>query len=381
MNRVFRLSEVINKKIKEIGNVHRLSRLIEEANANAEVKGKIAPRTLRKLAFAPEGVGLTLSNLIALDNYLAPIGEGLHDKPIFERRGILEYLVEKPQVTFLVGAKPRIRERRIDLSWWDTRSAAELVGQIRRVNPAVHYDIVEVLLRTPVRPARLTADPWHRWLEAEDCSVVAIGSPRANLASEIMLAQMFGVRPFVKPSLTFLDPKRGPFAFVWPRPLMQGWRSAFALGAEDLPPKSRHLATQVRRNRSGAFVIGTRILPIPRGHRNYTTYGVIVAQRRPNGRVWAVILGESGPATYAMATKVREINAELPVSSQTAPKVLWAPIEAQIRTTASSIGDHRQVKSASFLEPPELWPPEAHSPPSDGRATAGEGAAGRRGTA
>jgi hypothetical protein len=305
-------------------------------------------------------MSLSLTNLIALDNYLAPLGESLQDRTIFERLGIIEALVENPKVSFFVGAKPRDDEHRTDLSVWDTRAVAELVGQIYRVNPLVQYDINDVLFRRNVTLQRLKSEEWYRLLSEDKRSLVSIGSPRANLASEVMMAMMFGVAPFPKVQATGFDPGRMPFYFIWPGSLIKDLRSAFAVPSEMLAPKVRADNPQVRRGQANAFVIGSKVFPILRLARRYRSYGVVVAQRRPGGGVWAVVCGESAPATYAAARRVTEIQEGLPESTNDAPRLLWRPVSVNIGHDRTRPGDKRTVQHDDFTQESRIWPsPEA----------------------
>jgi hypothetical protein len=355
MNRVFHLSLVIKRELENCKHVHALHSRIAIANANAPVRGDIHPQALARLAHQPHKVRLSLHNLIALDNYLAPLGEGLHDRPLFDRQGIIECLVERPSVLFLVGAKPRERERRNDLSPWDTRAAAELVGQIYRRSANAHYEIQDVLLRPNLKLAELRSDSWYAALEDPTRSIVSIGSSRANLASEVMLARMFREEAFATPAREVVAKRSLPFCFLWPQKLLRGYRSAFASTVESVAGVDPAVRQLLKQQASG-FLQGKILKPIPRNAKRYESYAVVVAQRQATGQVWVVICGESGPVTYAAAKRIGEIQEPLPQSTPARPEVLWMPLSATIRFDAASLGDRRSVEPAKFAGEVEIWP-------------------------
>src|SRR5262249_23794324 len=155
----------------------------------------------------------------ALDKYLLAHGRrGL--AAVFERPTVLRSLIERERVTFLLGVKPHDQGRRLAVAWWDTRSLHPLFSGINQLATRVQVELQEILLRGEPDPA--TADTWGRTFPEEEwyrClgddgpSVVSIGSARANHASELCLAQMFGVEPF-RPPAGKPDPAR--FYFLWP---------------------------------------------------------------------------------------------------------------------------------------------------------------------
>ena len=150
MSKTLRLAGVIQREIVRVGNAHRLARLINDANAVAHTGLTVGRRTLSRLARGGESARLTLKLLRALDVYLAPLGEGLQDRPVFDKKGILECLVETRNISFLLGSKPRPQARRNDLSRWDTRSMAELLREASRFDVHMDFEIEDVLWKTPM---------------------------------------------------------------------------------------------------------------------------------------------------------------------------------------------------------------------------------------
>lgn len=301
-----------------------------------------------------------LDILSALNEYFKQLGEGLHKLPILATRGLVEPLSDAQQLVFMLGAKPRPAERRVDWSRWDALALAELVKEASRFDRRQEFDIEDVLWRNPVDASAIRSEKWYALLETERTSVISIGSPMAALSSEMMLAQMFGVEPFARPRFSTKLPL--PFYFVWLPKLAHRFRSAFGLGWEELTAEFKGLAEEVRENRSSAFILNGVPHAMPAGGKTWTMYGLIAAQRRACGSVWLVVSGLAGPATLAAARLVKHVNAELPISNHQNSAVLWVPVKARIKTgRASSVvsGDLREIVDAELVGEPELWPKPA----------------------
>jgi hypothetical protein len=358
-----RLTTLLKREIAKAGNAHRLARLIN-AEISSQTRLLVRHRTLKNIVENPEGVSFTLDLLKALDIYFTPRGESLRDKPIFEKRSVLECLVETRKVTFLLGAKPLREARRNDLSRWDTRSLAHLLSEACKFDLRIEYDIEDVLLKKPMDARRAESEKWHALLEDNERSVVAIGSPAACLASEMMLAEMFGAVPFQTPPLGLPARERKPFYFSWPPAITPAHQSAFALTWNGLQGYDASKASLVRRNQAAAFVLGSEVYTVPTKGTRWEMYGVIAAQRRSAGNVWLVISGLTGPATYAAAQMVKHASFELPQGRDDHGPVLWQPVKSTIvaDTGSSQLGDNRAVRSAKFMDKAQVWPKNGAAP-------------------
>lgn len=359
-----RLSRLIASETGKRGiKLNRLTCLINEANQEAGTNCFVNRRMLAKIRDQPEKVGLTLNVLVALNTYYRKRGLGLQQLPILETRGVLEPLMDSQRVVFMLGAKPRPEERRNDISLWDTKSQAELLMQASRLDVHREFDIEPVLWRTPIDPTAIHCERWHRILEEDQASIISIGSPLAALSSEVMLARMFGVEQFTMPR--FRAGKQMPFFFVWLPKSIRHFRSAFALTWRELQAEYASIATRVRNNQISAFILDGTPHGVPAEGKAWTMYGIIAAQRRAAGNVWLVISGLAGPATYGVATMVKEISAELPWSKGKQSKVLWVPVKVKIKAgkTTPWSGDTREVVEAVFDGEPRLWPEDTELPP------------------
>jgi hypothetical protein len=194
-------------------------------------------------------------------------------------------------------------------------------------------------------------------LDSPHHTLISIGSPLASLSSELMLARMFRAHPF-EPARSLDD--RLPFCFIWSPQHSRNLRSRFALPADAIPDERGALRRAVLANQASAFRCRRRVFSVRIKADRWRMFGIIAAQRRRPGQVWVVICGQSGPATYAAATKLNEITTSLPWTAGRDGPVLWAVVEAQIRRIphARRHGDDREVVRARLHGKPRLWPPE-----------------------
>jgi hypothetical protein len=355
-----RLQILIAREIKRVGNPTRLAQLIAEANEDAGWKRKVDRRTLTNLSKNPDKVAFTLDMLAALNEYFKLLGEGLDRVPMLVTRGLLEPLVDARRLVFMTGAKPRPAERRVDWSRWDGLALAELAGEASRFNRRHEFDIEDVLWRNPVDALAIQTETWYSLLDVAGTSVISIGSPIAALSSEVMLARMFNVEPFVRPHFAIRSPL--PFYFVWMPRVARGFRSAFGLTWRELGTDFAKLGQAVRANRSAAFFLNGVPHPVPAKAKDWTMHGVIAAQRRASGSVWLVVSGLAGPATLAAARLVKFVDAELPVCQHQNSPVLWMPIKAFIKVgRPSSVvsGDLREIVDVEPVGESRFWPKPA----------------------
>jgi len=355
-----RLAKAVKSLLDELESVHTLARNIARANDKEKTGCKISWRKLEKLAKSPESVELTWENLVALDTYLRKVkGEGLDESPILEPVGILNAVAgPTKKVIFLVGAKPRPKDKTCDLSPWDMRSTTQLARDFTLLNSGVPHEIVDVMLGRHTNAASLKGEPWLELFKDPELSIIAIGSPRACLATELMMSEQFGVSAFGTASLAQDLRARLPFHFIWSPRDSREFRSRFALPADQIPSRARELRQAVLADRASAFRLSRRYFKVPSEGDSWKVHGVITAQRRANGQIWLVVSGLTGPATYGAAMKVGDIRDAVPWSPQgeNGP-VLWAVVEVTVAEERSgpTQGDDRKVKGTRILHGPERW--------------------------
>jgi hypothetical protein len=270
--------------------------------------------------------------------------------------GIYEALVATPKVVFMLGAKPRTEERRNDVSHWDALSLAELLTRCSKQDLKHEFDIRYGLWHATVNPQHITTEPWYGILQEDQSSVVSIGSSLVSLSSEVMLARMMEVAPFISPGSQFLN--QLPFFFAWRWKAAGKFQSAFGLSPQELQSLDSKVANEVRRNRASAFVLGRTAYSVAAKGKSWIMLGIIAAQRRAAGNVWLVVSGLAGPATFAAALKVKDIVEELPWSMGKPSKVLWVPVRVHVETRENTRqgGDVREIGSAEFEGNVRFWP-------------------------
>lgn len=341
------LTETIRREQNRWGSFLALEKQIAGANANLE--GVTVDR--RKLKAIADGAAFTISTdeLLALDNYFSLFGEGLADRPLFVRQSVLEELAQNSKLIFLLGAFPRDDEVRNDVNLWDVKAYQDVLFGVHRFHEGIQNSLQEIPF--------LNLDGVHNQdptvcdsiLQKNRPNACGIGSPRASVATEIMLAHMFGTRPFRKST------KRLPFKFVWPHDEYRDphFVSAFEATPEEL--ESRHPAASREKRR--ALIVNGKVYEVtPKARGTWSDYGIIALQRQADGRIWLVLAGVTGPATYACAIACRtRMNVPIPSTGDGPTQVLWALIHLTVGETRG-IGDIRCVQSVDLVEKPQLWP-------------------------
>ena len=346
-----RLARVLASEARRLGSFNRLAEEIRNVSG-----GLIDRRKLKRLTEGVD-VSIRLKELVALDTYLGRLGEGLSEKPLFDRPGILEALGRSGEVLIFYGTYPRDRLERTDIIHWDIESVAEVIRDINRYGSAVHLEIEKVMNLPPgQRRSREELERWKRHLLDNGQSLVSIGSPRACHASEYMLAEMFGTEPYVAPTG---DKIALPFQFAW-TPHGRRKRSSFTIGARDLRRLAPEFADKIRDENGKAEVlkIGNEILGVDTSKPGWNSYGVIAAQRRRTGKIWLVLAGLSGPLTLATASALRLVMSNMPGPEQPGQHspVLWCIVEARIERNPALPGDGREIIDHMLLGKPRLWP-------------------------
>jgi hypothetical protein len=345
-----RLARVLAREKESLGSFDKLAQAIKKV---AQVS--VDRRKLKRMVEG-EDVSIRLKELVALDAYLSRKGEGLAEKPLFDRPGILEALGRSGEVLIFYGAYARERLGRTDIIHWDIESVAEVIRDINRYSSGVHPEIEKVMNLPPGEGPLERLESWKRHLLDDGPSLVSIGSPIACRASEFMLAEMFGTKPYVVPSG---DRGQLPFNFVWP-PRKRTRRSSLAQDADDIKDLAPEFAEKIRieNSKAEALRIGELLLQADTSKPAWNSYGIIAAQRRRTGKIWLVLAGLEGPATLATASAVRLITSDMPTPEQPGQnsRVIWCAVEARVEKDPSLPGDSRVLKDSMLLVKPRYWP-------------------------
>lgn len=345
-----RLAGVIASEARRLGSFDQLAKVINNVSG-----GVIDRRKLKRLTTGMD-LSIRLKELVALDAYLGRLGEGLSEKPLFDRPGILEALGRSGEVLVFYGTYPRESLERTDIIHWDIESLAEVIRDINRHGNATHLEIQKVMNLPPGQRSREEFERWKRYLRDDGPSLISIGSPRACHASEFMLAEMFGTEPYVVPAG---DSKGLPFQFAWP-PQGRRRRSSFSIGARELRRVAPEFADEmsVEHGKVEVLKIGGEILGADTRKPHWNSYGVIAAQRRRAGKIWLVLAGLSGPTTLAAASAVRLVMSNMPEPKEPGQHspVLWCVVEARIKRNPALPGDGREIIDYMLRGKPRIWP-------------------------
>lgn len=318
-------------------------------------------RTLTKIARGDEGVSLSPAQLRMLDAYFTPKGQSLAIRPIFESRSILLHIARSKELVFLLGAYSREKEMRIDISHWDFKSVTQLIHDINLRGSVAGYTLEQVVYEDGLSGHRFPEESWFEKLR-DDASVIAIGSPRVNHASEHVLSKMFPVTA----ASGEVAAESLPFGFVWSESSKK-FQSTFWLPVARFLALAKRMGMRVEaRHRKGletpasrtcALFYGTEVrwsepsaITQTRNNeftpsRKYKTYGVIAVQRRSGGGIWVVICGLSGPATYGAASIVNELVAHLPDPTTGGhSKPVWVVVETTVTAEGKDVDPRRVIK-------------------------------------
>jgi len=273
---VDRLKQVLLKHKKRLGSWTRLMDAIADAN-DRQPDRHIDRRTLERLSGAGiKDVQLRIGQLLALDHYFSLNNEGAL---LTKSLSPLASIAESFNVNFLVAAKDHPALRDDAIARWDLRAITRLMRtQLNALSIRI-WDI------TGPENWRGT-DP-----RIVNGANVAIGSPVANHASEVLLANMIGVTPDEKCPLEAL-----PFFIV---AAARDWnvKSAFVRDRQDGMRIDARAVNELDAEQRG-IVLGSRLYVSTKTR----DYGLLVAQRNPaNGQAQMVLCGLTGQGTYQVA--------------------------------------------------------------------------------
>lgn len=302
-------------------------------------------RKLDRIAAGDDGVSLHVWEMRVLASYFErKHGVDLANSPLFEKVSIYESLTNGGKVSFLFGLRPDEIERANSLRLWDLRSMTAIAEEAYQTGHRLELDwhFIE-----PAAASIFESTP-KGW------NLISIGSPRANVASEVLLAKMFCVPAFLpegssrRPSL--------PFRFVWPQAL----RSTFATPVTSLNGvvNSAERAA-LEEGRAEAMLINGHIHVVDKRYTEATIPGIVAAQRMMDDRIVVVVAGLSGPATFGAAKLLKEFAAELPKPSPETGRatLVWAAVEVHVVAKGDALGDTRVPDRLGFIAGPEIWRP------------------------
>ena len=345
-----RLADALRRGLNSCGGVQ--SQLIDEIEkANAYVDGlTIERRKIPDLLFKDLDVKFSTRELQALDTFFIKNGLG-GLSGVLSSHSILRSLANTGQTAFLLGARPGAQFRTNSVSSWDLRSVTHIVRGIDSVAMGVHSDIQDVLLRDRTQIPQSTTpneffshEDWHQLImQRNGPSIISLGSSRINHGSELLLSTMLGVDPF------------GPSDGATDVPFQMWWEDDDEFRIPSQFITDRYPAA-TSGDYSAAFRLGDEVLPVDYEAPVRDEYGLIVCQRRKDGRIFLCITGLTGTSTYATAMALSTAPLAIPFDDSPHPPVLWGLAKARVLTQEGIPGDGRQVSAVDLIKT-GVWQP------------------------
>jgi hypothetical protein len=356
----FRPIDALKARYEALQSWDALSRRIAETSGNKKDR-RVDRRKLKALCEG-KNVSLSVSELLALNEYLRKFREGLDEKPLFIRQDdILESLAESENLVIFVPAKYHMELRTEAVSRWDMRAVAlfpktKLGGK--------NIDIQDVLLPRQIERIKENSEAWVGRLSNPEAKI-CIGSPLACAASEYLISQMVGRTPYTRTPVSNEHPL--PLYFIFPDKEIAACPSTFFVNRAEakalLGKEEGEKLKKMDENGRGMIVLKKLFI----SSRIGLSYGVLVAQRqRVHGQVVMSLSGTYGPTTLAIARVIwdHQINATLPPLDERSEyqPILIAVVEAKTEPRAASqaedgceqYDENRKLVSQKVVMPPQL---------------------------
>lgn len=376
-----RISTVLEALRKDEGGYSKLEQAIKDAigrGSHPVAIGEAEPKFVerRKLKAIVENdpkLVLSLGELLALDMYLEPHGHGLAYYPLLQKPELMLQLAESGQITFLLGSRPdRNDDFRINISHWDFLGLNSIQAKVRDcTQKKVSIDIREVRMHRTEEGEQdripLSDEHLNRPFDDDGPSIVCLASSRSNLMAERMLCRMSNY-----PEFNARLPKSGfelPFEFVWAQKQDYVLPSLFHLSpavaareepafAAAEPGEPASDGSEQKRGASGFRTAeGYLVDELTTGDkREGYTYALCAAQMRERGKIWLLVAGLTGPATYAAASWVHQMATNLDYTTSGKPSgVFWNIVRAHASRVTEPNRDTYQVGEAEFVEGGVAW--------------------------
>jgi len=349
------ISDAIKREVARAGSY---SKLADDINLLSKDPRKMDRRKLAAIANRNQFT-LSSGELAAFDSYFAQHGSSLGE--LFSRQSLLKSMAENEKCVALVGAFPRNEEERNDVSLWDVKAFQELLEGMYKFREVTHSTLQDVPFFNLHGKHNRALLPIAKIPSKPRLSVCYIGSTRSNVATEVVLSDMFGIQPFIAAR------QQPPFKFYWqsdpdddPERTDAGFFSAFQATDEEVgkidsgfPPSAPKRPPKRGRHVSALLVEGQLLKVVPRISSMWEDYGILAAQKQGGDRIRVVVAGLTGPSTYASARACRT-NIGIPAPPESG--VLWAVVKATVRPGNPGVGDSRWVERIDLVGEPHIWP-------------------------
>ncbi len=313
-------------------------------------------RKLTRLADHDRDVTLSLVELEALHAWFDKIQPGgLTTNPFFTHSGLIQELAGATECSFVLGS--RMAYEGAVMSHWDWQAMTRIQRTMRGLSNNQRFDLIDV--QTGVQAGG--SAEWRKLFAKDGPSLVLLGSPRANRASEFALRKM--LQPAPAPGRW----AKLPFYFVFHGDGTEP--SHFARPLDKFNGEHQRIVKSVQAKHGWGLIAGaesflsevaTKEVP-GRGDRRVLrdrikSYGIIAAQRRPEGQVWVVIAGLTGPGTFAAADSLRHVIGTLPSQRGACSPVLWGVVCASVDTIPMmQAGKPPELSDPKFVIKPSFW--------------------------
>jgi hypothetical protein len=313
------LQRVLKSRKRELGDNE--TALVNEICDAAKGVGDITRSKVRAILGSDgqrDDVNLFSSEIQVLHAYLLSRGKGGFGQ-LLEGPTLLRSVADNGRVAFLLPSKSRDKSRSV--VHWDLHAMIEVFENLKLIDPKIEYSIYDVvmpeakpLVQQKLSPQSIKNERWYAEVLAKaDHSVVCIGSPRANLASEWMLAKMYDVKPLSPND----DDESLPFRFFWKPQFVVN--SSFDVHQRDIQKHISDWPRFEKRERLSAMLLrqvvtGKKCFLIDRLPKTpqWDSWGIVAAQRREQGQIWVCVLGLEGASTQAAALALTKIEKTVP---------------------------------------------------------------------
>jgi len=322
--------------------------MIQAANPDDD-KWRVDDEKIKRLVERKDGnVSLTLNEIVALERFFSQQGEGANQKGFFERN-MLDPIAHSGRVCFILGAAKDGDGVFNVVRRWDTQALAEIITVLTSEHGRLEVEVKDEVRDGAHVNSRLDEQVWHQYLHRKQTasSLISIGSPLANPASECILAAMCCVQPFVRPKQEL------PFYFVWPSQVTPPFPSAFALTVSELENRHMAAAKWVKETQRGLLYLPRdKTYLSTRLKENGKAHALLVGQRRVNGQVLLVVAGVSGPGTLGAARFLASESFPLPepISDERDGNVWAGIVAAEVRRQPHHRGDEAEVSYPELVK-------------------------------
>ncbi|MHC4513357.1 MAG: hypothetical protein ACYTKC_21550 [Planctomycetota bacterium] len=366
-------AEILRRRAKEEGGYLALSEAISRAYCTNVLDPSsladtviIDRRKLKDLSEDKRKLKLSIVELEALHAYLEQMEEGLTRRAFFKFSSLVQELAQSLDAAMILPS--RLGHEGPVLSYWDWQAMAEIQRTVNLYSNAITFDLIDVQRSTQEPGPRFGR--WQRLFgKSGPSSVICIGSPRSNRATERALKSMFRPKPRTPGRWNSL-----PFSFVFLSESGHGLPSLFSRPVDQFKGAHDKLVAAVRAGEGWGLIAGEESFlseaavkrNAPSGdkmlQKRIRSYGVIAAQRQGH-RLIVAVAGLTGPGTLAAASRLSAMSGSLPQQGDVNENaVLWGVVETVVDTTRMMDGGVPALEAHRFVVEPSLWDPELRRP-------------------